>query len=154
MEIKLKMLTQRVRVAESRIENSSANGPQRVRSKGWVLKRVLDVAGCNWVVPRAVAIEFTAVVVEFRRLLWSSGDCREVRVGCCGVYGGCYGVRVIVVEFVAVVVRFRGAFYVILCGFYAFWVTFCIVSCIIRVFRNVATCVKRQGYDSILKVHR
>ena len=74
----------------------------------------------------AVAVEFMAVVVEF---------------------------GAVVVEFGAVVVRFRGAFYVILSGFYAFRVTFCIVSCIIRVFRNVATCVKRQGYDSILKVH-
>ena len=75
----------------------------------------------------AVAVEFMAVAVEF---------------------------VTVAVEFMAIVVRFRGVFYVILRGFYAFRVTFRIVSCIIRVFRNVATCVKRQGYDSILKVHR
>ena len=67
------MLTQRVRVAESRIENSSANGPPRVRSKGWVLKRVLDEVGCNW--------------------SCSEGDCRGVRSGCCGVQGGCREVQ-------------------------------------------------------------
>lgn len=92
--------------------------------------------------------------MEFGQLLWSSGGCCGVRGGCRGVYGSCRGVRAVAVEFTAVVVRFRGAFYVILSGFYAFRVTFRIVSCIIRVFRNVATCVKRQGYDSILKVHR
>ena len=142
------MLTQRVRVAESRIENSSANGPPRVRSKGWVLKRVLDEVGCNWSCSEGGCCGVRS-------------GCRGVRGGCCGVRGGCRGVRAVavefgavVVEFVAVVVRFRGAFYVILRGFYAFRVTFRIVSCIIRVFRNVATCVKRQGYDSILKVHR
>ena len=59
------MLTQRVRVAESRIENSSANGPPRVRSKGWVLKRVLDEVGCNW--------------------SCSEGSCRGVRGGCCEI---------------------------------------------------------------------
>ena len=82
------MLTQRVRVAESRIENSSANGPPRVRSKGWVLKRVLDEVGCNWSCSeggccgiRAVVVEFKAVAVEF---------------------------RAVVVEFRTVAVRFRG----------------------------------------------
>ena len=37
------MLTQRVRGAESRIENSSANGPPRVRSKGWMLQGCVSV---------------------------------------------------------------------------------------------------------------
>lgn len=67
------MLTQRVRVAESRIENSSANGPPRVRSKGWVLKRVLDEVGCNW--------------------RCSEDGCCGVQGGCCGVQGGCRGIR-------------------------------------------------------------
>ncbi len=64
-------------------------------------------------------MEFMAVVVEFGRLSWSSGGCREVRGGCYGVQGSCRGVRAVAVKFVAVVVRFRGAFYVILRGFYA-----------------------------------
>lgn len=45
-------------------------------------------------------MEFATVVVEFRRLLWSSGGCcgirdgcREVRGGCCGICDGCRGVR-------------------------------------------------------------
>ncbi len=67
------MLTQRVRVAESRIENSSANGPPRVRSKGWVLKRVLDEVGCNW--------------------HCSEGGCCGVQGGCCEVRGGCREVQ-------------------------------------------------------------